>query len=237
MIESLENKRVKEWTKLNQKKYRITTYLTSDITTIMAAREKGVIETLIYSGDLPFSFENSIEVSSAVLYKICEKKEGYCAVIKKEENSEFVGNRILLLDELQDPLNVGILIHNAKEFGYKTIVLSENTADIYHEKALMESKGAHHQINLCRRNIHDTIKALKEKGYHCYATGLWQQTKNLKSIEPQEKMAFVMGNEGSGVRQSVMELCEESVKIEMQNIDSLNVAIAGSIIMYSFPEK
>lgn len=237
MIESLDNKRVKEWTKLNQKKYRLHSYLAHDAETIEVARQHKAIEVLIYVDEPPFSFENSVEVSSSVLYKICQKEKGYCAVLRKASEKEPIGPRILLLDELQDPLNVGILLHNAKEFGFNSIILSENTADIYHEKALQESKGAQYFLCLRREDLKKSILALKKQGYSCYATGLWKNTKDLKDIPSEEKMAFVMGNEGSGVRKEVMELCDDSVKIEMESIDSLNVAIAGSIVMHSYPGK
>ena len=75
---------------------------------------------------------------------------------------------------------------------------------------------------------------LKEKGYIIYATGLKENSLFLDEVNKSPKMAFVLGNEGSGVSKEVFDSANETVKIQMHNIDSLNVAMAGSIIMYRF---
>ena len=67
-----------------------------------------------------------------------------------------------------------------------------------------------------------------------YATGLRGETKELHELVEREKMAFVLGNEGSGVTSEVMDAANEIVKIDMRNIDSLNVGMAASICMYQF---
>ena len=75
---------------------------------------------------------------------------------------------------------------------------------------------------------------VKEKGYIIYATGLKENSLFLDEVNKSPKMAFVLGNEGSGVSKEVFDSTDETVKIQMHNIDSLNVAMAGSIIMYRF---
>ena len=85
--------------------------------------------------------------------------------------------------------------------------------------------------------ICEIIPELKKEGFKVYATGLRKETKELEETLIYDKMAFILGNEGSGVKEELYDLSDEIVKIRMENIDSLNVAIAGSIVMYHFAIK
>lgn len=235
MITSLDNKKVKEFCKFHQKKYRNDRYLILDDYLIDAAKDSNYLDTLIYVGDIPFEFSNSLEVSQEVLDKIA-KQVGlkYVGVGKKIVECDDYGNRVMILDHLQDPLNVGRIMESAYIFGFDSIIISDDSADIYNEKCLKASKGAIYKLNICIRNLSEEIKHLQEKGYKVCATGLRDNTLELYEVETTDKMAFVLGNEGSGVTSEIMDICDEIVKIAMVNIDSLNVAMAGSIVMYQF---
>lgn len=234
-ITSLENRKVKDWTRLHQKKYRNEEYLLLDGELILKAYYHGYLKTLIYTDECPFEFEESYQVSEEVMNKI-SKTEGikYIGVGKKIRESEACGNRIMILDELADPLNIGRIMESASLFGFDTLVLSKGTADIYHEKCLKASKGAIYSLNIRRCDIREEILKLRAEGYQVYATGLRDNTYEMYDVPFAEKMAFVLGNEGSGVREEIFDVSDGVVKIDMHNIDSLNVAMAGSIIMYRF---
>ncbi len=235
MITSLDNKTVKNLTKLHQKKYREDRFLALDEETLWEAYRKGQLLQLIYTDELPFPFENALQVSKEVLRKISRKDSlRYLGVSKMIEEKDDYGKRIVLLDELQDPLNIGRIMEAAVLFGFDSLVLSSNCADIYNEKCLSNSRGAIYSLNLCHKDLSTEIKKLQQNGYKVYATGLRNETRMFHEIETSDKMAFVLGNEGSGVREEIMDLCDENVKIDMRNIDSLNVAMAASIIMYHF---
>lgn len=235
MITSLDNKKVKEYCKLHQKKYRNDKYLLLDKSLVNFAYKNGYLDTLIYTGSLPFDFNNTFEVSQEVLDKIA-KVEGldYIGVGKSIIENDNYGDRILILDHLQDPLNIGRIMESCLIFGFTSLILSEHSADIYNEKCLKASKGAIYKLNICTKELVSEIEKLKADGYVVYATGLRDNTKELYELEKQDKMAFVLGNEGSGVCKEVMDASSEIVKIDMENIDSLNVAMAGSIVMYNF---
>ena len=235
MITSLENKTVKKLTKLHQKKYRDDKFLLLDESIVKLANESGYLQTLVYCDTMPFSFENSIEVSREVLNKI-SKKDGlnYIGVGKPIEENENYDDRIIILDHLQDPLNIGRIMEAAYLFGFNNVIIGEDSADIYNEKCIDNSKGAIFKLKICHKNLLNEIDVLKIKGYKVYATGLSKQTKEMHEIKPCEKMAFILGNEGSGVRKEIMDKADEVMKIDMVNIDSLNVGMAGSIIMYNF---
>ena len=235
MITSLDNKTVKELTKLHQKKYRDGKFLLLDENIIKYAKDNNYLETLVYTEDIPFDFSNVIEVSQDVLNKI-SKKEGlkYIGVGKYIKESDNYGNRIIILDHLQDPLNIGRIMEAAYLFGFDSLILSEESADIYNEKCITNSKGAIFKLNISHKDLNQEVINLQNKGYKVYATGLRNQTKELHEVKPCEKMAIILGNEGSGVDSHLMDISDEIIKIDMVNIDSLNVGMAGSIIMYYF---
>ena len=114
MIESLENKKVKNWTKLHQKKYRDEEYLLLDEKIINIAYQNGYLKTLIYVEDKPFEFNDAYEVSREVMNKI-SKADGlrYIGIGKKIIQNDDYKNRVLILEDLSDPLNIGRIFESA----------------------------------------------------------------------------------------------------------------------------
>lgn len=235
MITSLDNRQVKDLVRLHQKKYREDRFLILDEDLIGLTHEKDKLLQLIYAGEMPFTFENALEVSQEVLNKIAQK-EGlrYIGVSRMIDESDEYGNRVIMLDRLQDPLNIGRIMEAALLFGFDTLILSEDCADIYNEKCLDNCKGGIYRLHIRHANLKEEIRKLKEMDYAVYATGLQHDTKELYEINESERMAFILGNEGSGVDQRLMEMSDETLKIDMCNIDSLNVGMAAAIIMYRF---
>ena len=235
MIESLDNKKVKNWTKLHQKKYRDEEYLLLSEDLVKAAFDNDCLKTLIYTGECPFAFMDAYEVSKEVMNKIA-KKEGlnYIGIGKKIEPKGSPFKRVMILDDLSDPLNIGRIAESCYLFGYDTLILSNNSADIYHPRCLEASKGSLFYLNVIRNNLESEIPKLKENGFKIYATGLRDNTLFLDEVKEHDKMAFILGNEGSGVSEECFTLADEIIKIDMHNIDSLNVAMAGAIVMYHF---
>ncbi|MBQ1809786.1 MAG: RNA methyltransferase [Erysipelotrichaceae bacterium] len=234
MLTSLSNKRVKEWAKLRQKKYRSEEVLYQG-KAFDAALKEGLIDTLLYTGDLPFPFDGAEEVSPEVMEKVSGHSDiQMLGIGHKLAEKEAEGRRVLLLDSLQDPLNIGTIARTAVLFGFDSVVLSPECADLYHEKALEAAGDSYFRLAVSHIELTGEIARLKNLGYAVYATGLSTNTVPLPEIEVKEKMAFVLGNEGSGVTKEVMDAADRTVKIPMQNIDSLNVAIAATLVMYHF---
>lgn len=235
MITSLDNKIVKQLTKLHQKKYRDNSFLILNEDVVKNARDNNYLETLVYCDCIPFEFERSIEVSREVLNKISKRDDvNYIGVGKYIKENNNYKNRVIILDRLQDPLNIGRIMEAALLFGFDSIVLSKDCADIYNEKCVNNCKGAIFKLNIFHNDIKEEIFNLRSRGFSIYATGLRNETKLMNEIMPDNKMAIILGNEGSGVDDQLMDMSDEVIKIDMVNIDSLNVAMAGSILMHHF---
>ena len=156
------------------------------------------------------------------------------AVCKKNTNNEIIGSRILLLDEVQDPGNLGTIIRSAVAFNIDTIILSENTVDLYNPKVLRATQGMFAHINIISMNADAAINYLKSKNIVVYGTNV-EYGIDVRKLDSSSKKAFclIMGNEGNGVRQSIQKMCDKNLYINMNSqVESLNVAIACSILLY-----
>ncbi len=152
----------------------------------------------------------------------------------KKENIEKRSNRILCLDDVQDPDNVGALIRSASAFGFTHIIFSQHSADLYNEKTIRASKGALFDCYIERKPLYEAIKELKNNGYKIVAADAHECGKLSKD---NEKIALVLGNEGHGLSDGTKVLVDQFVTIETQNVESLNVSVAGAIIMYVWRMK
>jgi len=154
-----------------------------------------------------------------------------CAVCYKLKEREIKGN-IVILDEIQDPGNLGTIIRSAVAFNTDTIVLSNNSVDLYNDKVIRSSEGMLFNINIIKRDLNIFIDDIKKDNYVVYGTKV-DGGKSIKDFKKSEKFAIVMGNEGKGVSKSVLDKCDEYLYIPMNNAcESLNVGVATSIILY-----
>jgi len=139
-------------------------------------------------------------------------------------------DRVLILDDISDPGNLGTLIRSAVAFGFTKIIVSNDTCDIYNAKVLRGSQGALFYAEIIKGDIVEEINKLK--GYRIIGTSL--EGKTLESQEINGKIALVLGNESRGMKSEILAICDDRFLIDINTVDSLNVAIAGSIIMYQF---
>ncbi len=146
-------------------------------------------------------------------------------------------NTIIYLDNLQDPGNVGTIIRTSLAFNLNTVI-STNFPIFYNEKTIQASQGAIFNMNLIKGDI-TLLNSLKDKGYKIVATTLNTHSIDLEEFKTIYKneldnIVLVMGNEGQGISKKIEEIADYFVKINISNtIDSLNVAIAHSIVLYT----
>ena len=156
------------------------------------------------------------------------------ALCNRFVSEDIIGERILILDEIQDPGNLGTIIRSAAAFNISTIILSENTVDLYNPKVLRATQGMFYHVNIISRNASEVVTLLHNLEIPVYGTdvGGGCDVRSLEANE-KEKFALVVGNEGNGVRSEISHMCDKNLYIKMnKNVESLNVAIATSILLY-----
>lgn len=239
MIESINNEKIKRYSKLLQKKYRDEAglYIVSTDHLVKEALKQNIVQEIFLLDGYENRYGNVTYVSEQVMRKLTSLKTlpSVVAVVKKQNSNSIKGN-VIMLDGLQDPGNVGTIIRSAVAFNFDTIIVGNNTVDIYNEKVLRASEGMIYNVNIIKKDLVDSIMDLKLKGYTVIGT----KVDNGKKIEDVncEKYAFIVGNEGNGISNEILDMCDEYIYIDMnKKCESLNVGIASSIVMYEINKK
>jgi TrmH family RNA methyltransferase len=158
------------------------------------------------------------------------------AVCEKSNSKEIIGNKILLLDGIQDPGNLGTIIRSSVAFGVTTIILSPDTVDLYNPKVIRSSEGMFCHINVITMDLEEAINIIKTKNIIVYGTDV-VDGEDVSEVNDKTSYALIMGNEGNGVKSNIQELCYENLYIPMQETcESLNVGVACSILLYELGE-
>jgi len=228
IITSINNQIVKDTVKLHQKKYRDeqSLFLMEGYHLYEEALKHGIIKT-IFTTDENIQGHNVIHVSQQVLEKISQMKSTQgvlvvCAKIKKNE----ITDRVLILEKIQDPGNLGTLLRSALGFDFKTVIL-DNTCDLYNDKVIRSTQGNLFKLNIIEMNTIDFMNEHNEYTYY----GTEMNGESLTTINKDNKIAIILGNEGNGVSKEVLSKTSKNISIKT-NIESLNVGVAGSIIMH-----
>lgn len=233
---SVENKKIKNIKKLYTKKYRdeFNEFIIEGEHLVLEAYKKGILKELILEEGTDFKLDIETNyVTYNVLKYISDldnpaKIMGICKKIEEKE----IGNKIVILDGIQDPGNLGTIIRSSVAFNIDTIVLSKDSVDLYNTKVLRATQGMIFNINIIEKDIEILIDELKIKDYKIYGTKV-NGGKSLKSIEKGDKFAIIMGNEGNGVKPNILNKCSDYIYIDMnKTCESLNVGVATSIILY-----
>lgn len=232
-IESLSNAKVKDWNKLKEKKYRDEAGLfliEGDHLIKEALKKQMVVSTIGLNETYDYT------VNPEILKKLSSQKSGTkeIAVVKKIEERKVEGDKILILDNIQDPGNLGTIIRSAVAFNISTIILSDDCVDLYNDKVIRSSEGMIFNINIVRKKLIEIIPKLKENGYTVYATTV----NGSGYFENDHKIALVIGNEGNGIKENILNLCDKNITIKMnKECESLNAGVAASILMYELGVK
>ena len=142
-------------------------------------------------------------------------------------------NKIILLDKIEDPHNLGAIIRSAESFGFDGLIIPEHRSSKVNSTVYKTSAGAINNIKVVMvTNLNQAIEKIKENGFWVY--GLAGEAENtLKETDLSGKVALVVGNEGDGISRLVRQNCDMLVKIPMQGkTNSLNASVAAAISMY-----
>lgn len=234
---STQNEKIKNLRKLNNKKYRDenSLFLIEGEHLVLEAYKNGYLKELLLEENTSLSINVPTSYLTRNVMKFISELDnpsniiGVCTKLVEQEE---LGNKILVLDNVQDPGNLGTIIRSAVAFNIDTIILSDDTVDLYNSKVIRASQGIIFKINIVRKCLLEVIPNLKKQGYRIYTTNV-KNGKSLKNVEKVSKFAIIMGNEGLGVKESISSLADDFLYIDMaKDCESLNVAVAASIILY-----
>ncbi len=236
LITSLTNPKIKKYLKLKVKKYRDLEkmFLIEGSHLIEEAiKENMLVDLLVLEGmKVDYDF-NYTYVSENIMKKLSETLSipKVIGVLKYFPDKEIKGDRVLLLDDIGDPGNLGTIIRSSVAFNVHDIVLNLNSVDIYNPKVIRSTQGMLFKVNIKRLDLKDVIKDLKNKGYLILGTNVLEGI-DVKDVKA-NKFALIMGNEGQGVKKELLDLCDKNLYINMnKECESLNVGVATSILLY-----
>lgn len=229
-ITSMHNDLVKFWVSLKNKKVRDKErkFIVEGDHLIDEARKNNLIEYVISCVD-----ENAeYFVTKEIMEKISNQQSiSYNVAVVNFIPEDAISGNILILDNLQDPGNLGTIIRSATAFNINTIILSDDSVDLYNPKVVRATEGMIFNLNIIRRDLSKIIPVLKNLGYKLIGTDV-KRGMDVRNIR-KENVAIVIGNEGSGMKNETKNMCDEFINIKMMDTcESLNAGVAASIIMY-----
>lgn len=252
VITSKDNEKIKEIKKLKEKKYREETnlFVVEGIKIVKEAIEYDAdIQKIVISNDA-IGYEVDEEVlkviqkyevmivSQNVFESISDVKtpQGILAVIKNKENVKVDYNEdvIFILDNIQDPGNLGTIIRTLDAAGIKQLIVSNDTVDYMSPKVLRSTMGGAFRVNvIVADDLLNMIDEIKKNGFEVAVTDL-ATDKSIYDVDYSKK-AIVIGNEANGVSDEVKNKADIRVKIPMLGkAESLNAAVATSVIAYEY---
>ena len=222
----MANQKIREYKKLLKKKNRREAglFIVEGRNMVNEARERGdIVDVLTTNPD-----EKGVLVAPFVFKRLTETEspQDIIAVVKIPK-LKAVGDRVLALNNVQDPGNVGTLIRTAAAFGYTDVIVQG--ADVYSAKALRSSQGAIFGINVIQTK--DVSQFFD--GRQVLGAMLDKEATSYDKVNLEEKFMIVLGNEGHGIDKEVQKKLTEKVYIPIE-FESLNVASAGAILMSKF---
>lgn len=250
-IESAKNNFIKMVKKLAKKKYREETGL------YLIEGEHLVEEALRYQGShvmaiivTPQGRESLpkllTETPGRTLYLVKDDifkalsavptPQGIIALVKLPSFAlpETIKGPLLLLDNVQDPGNVGTMIRTADAANYAGVILGEGCADVYSPKVIRSMQGSQFHLPVYEANLGALIPTLKKSGLAVYGTELNPAAVDYRQLPAEAEFALIMGNEGQGVSHEILEMVDKAVYIPIDGqAESLNVAVAAGILMFT----
>lgn len=252
VITSKDNEKIKEIKKLKEKKYREETnlFVVEGIKIVKEAIEYDAdIQKIVISNDaIGYEVDEDVLkiiqkyevmiVSQNVFESISDVKtpQGILAVIKNKENVKVDYNEdvIFILDNIQDPGNLGTIIRTLDAAGIKQLIVSNDTVDYMSPKVLRSTMGGAFRVNvIVADDLLNMIDEIKKNGFEVAVTDL-ATDKSIYDVDYSKK-AIVIGNEANGVSDEVKNKADIRVKIPMLGkAESLNAAVATSVIAYEY---
>lgn len=253
-ITSKDNELIKHIRKLKDKKYRDESneYVVEGVKLVEeAVKENAKIKQIIVCEDTTRTYEipthimleiakyECISVSDKIFNIITQvtNPQGIMAIIEKNEQNakiDYTQDIIVVLDDVQDPGNLGTILRTVDSIGLNQIIVSKGTADAFNSKVVRSTMGAIFRIKIIEvENLAQAIKEMRKHHFKLMVTSL--QTKNsIYDIDFYKKI-IVIGNEANGVSKEIQDMADEKAKIPMLGrTESLNASVAAGVVMYEY---
>ncbi len=233
MIESINNEKIKNYAKLNDKKYRKESrlFIAAGTHLVSEALSEGIVKEILLLNGEENIYGNVTYVSEDVLKKVSDLTTNpkVVAICHIPQNTKIERN-IIILDDIKDPGNLGTIIRSAVAFNYKTIILSKETVDVYNPKVVRATEGMLFKVNILVEDLEEVIPKLKVLGYKIYGTDVH----NGNIVKKDDNLhALIIGSEAFGMNDKLNDLCDENLYIKMnKKCESLNAGVSASILMY-----
>lgn len=241
VITSVKNEKIKTLKKLHQRKYRkqTNTFLIEGSHLIEEALSSNwITKEIIISEEVsvPETADNLpvTQVTKQVFKELSftASPQGIMAVVEMKKDNAVNGEVVVLLDAIQDPGNLGTIIRTADAAGVDGIVLGEGCVDLYNDKVIRATQGSIFHLPILHAELEAETVRLKQSDYTVWATAL-EKAENYKKLPVPQKTAIIFGNEGAGVKESLLEKADERVTIPIfGKAESLNVSIAAGVLLY-----
>lgn len=237
VITSLTNAKIVDVTKLADKKYRKSRnqFVIEGDRLISDAIKRGANVVSVFvaeSVSYKYNYDKKVVVRNNVFAKMCDtvNSQGILAIVEIPSNElQKPRGNCLVLDKLQDPGNVGTLIRSAVACGF-TDIYAVNSVDLYSPKVLRSAMSAHFCAKLYQCNSIEDIFGLLED---CQVVVADMGGENVFQTQFADRVALIVGNEGNGISDFSKQHANKIIAIPMENnFESLNAAVAGSVIMY-----
>ncbi|MGN1323512.1 MAG: TrmH family RNA methyltransferase [Bacilli bacterium] len=237
MIESLNNEKIKYYTKLNDKKYRKSEklFIAAGEHLVTEALKKNIVKEILLLNGEENVYGDVTYVTSDILKKVSDLTNypKVLAICYIKDDLKIEGN-VVALDNIKDPGNLGTIIRSAVAFNYDTILLSEECVDVYNSKVVRATEGMLFNVNIVTCDLFSTLLKLKESGYKIYGTDV---INGESPAYESNKHVLVIGSEARGMSNSIREICDKNLYIKMNDkCESLNAGVSASILMYELGE-
>ena len=231
-IESKDNNKIKHASSLKESKYRkeYKEFLAEGKKTLEMAAKSGCIKEIFTISPIDNIPDDIVQyiVKPELLKKLASSvnPEGVVFVCNIQERKPKKLNKVVYLDKVNDPGNMGTIIRTALAFSYDALIYSEGCCDPYNVKVVAASKGAIFSLPIIKGKLEDF-----KEGREVIVSALTNKAIDIKELKVPQSFILVVGNEANGVSNEVMKQASIITKIQIANIDSLNVAIATGILM------
>lgn len=242
-ITSAKNQKIKQWKKLHSIKGRKESnqyVIEGEHLYLEAVKSKMKLDTVIVAEKFlekvhSVHLEKAILVTEEVMNALSqtETSQGIFCVLEIPERHlpENFKGKFVLLDGVQDPGNAGTIVRTADAAGFDGVLFGNGSVDPYNDKVVRSMQGSQFHIPIYRGNISDIVNEFE----FIYGTALDKTAKDYRDVAKTDNIAIILGNEGNGVSPSVLSATTHNLYIPIiGQAESLNVAIAGGILMYYF---